>query len=206
MVYRSTEKTEARKAKVRENILQIGHSIVASEGFRALTMSAVAKKAEIATGTIYRYFPSKTELCVEVFRRATQWEVDKVATAANSEGTCLERISFALETFAKRAIQGNRIAYALIAEPVDPVVEEERLLYRRDYANIFEVVLQEGIQSGEFAQQEARVIAAALVGVMTETLIAPLSPDNASTYSEYKLDKQELLSSIIQFSIRAILK
>ena len=36
-----------------------------------------------------------------------------------------------VEVFARRALAGRRMAWALIAEPVDPAVEAERLVFRR---------------------------------------------------------------------------
>ena len=40
------------------------------------------RRAGVATGSVYRHFPSKAELFAEVFRRAAQREVDAVAGAA----------------------------------------------------------------------------------------------------------------------------
>ena len=39
-----------------------------------------------------------------------------------------------LATFARRALRNPRLAWALIAEPVDPLVDAERLAYRERYA------------------------------------------------------------------------
>ena len=48
-------------------------------GFRDTQMNAVAEKAGVALGTLYRYFPSKAELMVEVVANVAQREVDAVA-------------------------------------------------------------------------------------------------------------------------------
>ena len=85
----------------------------------------------MATGTVYRHFASKADLFSEVFRRAAQREVDAVADAAR-------RSPDAVETFARRALAGRRLAWALLAEPVDPVVEAERLASGARTATRFE--------------------------------------------------------------------
>ena len=41
-----------------------------------------------------------------------------------------ERLEHVLATFARRALRNPRLAWALIAEPVDPLVDAERLAYR----------------------------------------------------------------------------
>src|SRR6267142_2013286 len=65
----------------------------------------------------------------EVSRRAAQHEVDAVIAAAT--------LANGVETFARRALAGRRLAWALLAEPVDPVVEAERLAFRRAYRDAF---------------------------------------------------------------------
>ena len=75
---------------------------------------------------IYRHFPNKSELVAEVFRYATEREVAAVAQACDGGETAADKLTAAVETFAQRALLGRRLAYALIAEPVDPRVEQER--------------------------------------------------------------------------------
>lgn len=174
MAYRETAQVRARKDGVRQSILEAARELVGQGGFRAAQMSAVAARAGIATGTIYRYFPTQVELFAEVFRSNSQREVDAMQAAAAGPGPCRERLQRAVASFIDRALRNRRLAYALIAEPVDPQVEAERLNYRRAYAGVLEKLVQEGIAGGEFATQDAHVSAAALVGLLGETLLGPL--------------------------------
>src|SRR5881397_4082187 len=120
MPYRTTERTEARRTATRERIVRAAHELVAGGGFGAASVAAVAERAGVATGSVYRHFSSKADLFAEVFRRAAQREVDAVAAAPD--------LASGVETFARRALAGRRLAWALLAEPVDPVVEAERLM------------------------------------------------------------------------------
>ena len=127
MVYRPTEKTQARKAALKKQLLDAALLLVATGGFGALTIQAVAQQAGIATGAVYKHFESKAQLCAEVFRLATEKEVAVVRETALREGAPATRLLDTIETFAKRALRGQRLAYALIAEPVDTLVDAERL-------------------------------------------------------------------------------
>ena len=98
----------------------------------------------IATGSLYRHFRSKGELAAEVFASASQREVDALAAALRGPGSASERLRIGLEQFAARAWHSRRLAFALIAEPVDPEVDERRLLYREAYAELFVDLLEEG--------------------------------------------------------------
>lgn len=205
MAYRETERVKARKDGVRQGILDAARVQVGAEGFRAAQMAALADKAGIATGTLYRYFPTKAELFAEVFRVNSQREVDAFASAAQLGDSPMAQLQNAIRTFAHRAIKGRRMAYALIAEPVDPLVDVERLEYRRAYAHVLEGLLRAGIQSGDFSPQNVSTTAAALVGAMSEALIGPLSPSAGGRNSQVisPTVREALIQSIIEFCLRA---
>jgi AcrR family transcriptional regulator len=198
MPYRPTERTEARRAETRERIVAAAHELIAHGGYREAQVSAVAAKAGVATGTVYRHFPSKAELFAEVFRRASQREVDAALAAGAGPGPATERLAAAVETFARRALRGRRLAWALLAEPVDPAVEAERLTFRRAYRDGFAGVIADGVASGELPPQRAELTAAALVGAIGETLVGPLSP------GDHHESDDELVSALVRFCIRSV--
>jgi AcrR family transcriptional regulator len=198
MAYRSTERTEARRLATRERIVASAHDLIARGGYRAASVAAVARGAGIATGSVYRHFPSKAELFAEVFRRASQREVDATAAAMDGAGSSAQRIAAGVETFARRALRGRRLAWALLAEPVDPAVEAERLVFRRAYAAGFAQVLRDGIAAGELPGQDVDLTAAALVGALGEALVGPLTPVAP------RLDEERLVASLVAFCQRSI--
>src|ERR671932_467013 len=95
LAYRSTERTEARRAETRERIVTAALELVAEGGYVAAQVAAVADRAGVAVGTVYRYFPSKSDLFAEVFRVASQREVDamRAGAATTADGSAVERIS-----------------------------------------------------------------------------------------------------------------
>lgn len=201
MAYRPTEKTMARKAENRQKLLDAALALVSRGGFGALTMLAVAAEAGIATGAVYKHFESKAQLCAEVFRIATEREVAVVRQTALGAGSPSERLLHAVEAFALRALRNPRLAFALIAEPVDALVDAQRLLYRHAYADVFVELVAQGIASGEFADQPPSVSAAALVGVIAEAMVGPLS---WPTPQKPELESDALIAAIQAFCLRAV--
>ena len=57
----------------RRRILEAATALAAKGGFEQMQMRAVAEHADVALGTLYRYFPSKIHLLVSVL--AQQFEV-----------------------------------------------------------------------------------------------------------------------------------
>ena len=196
--YRPTERTEARRHETRERIADAAHELIAHGGYREAQVAAVAARAGAATGTVYRHFPSKADLFAEVFRRASQREVDAMAEVHAGPGSVAQRLATGVEAFARRALRGRRLAWALLAEPVDPAVEAERLVFRRAYAAVFAEILGEGLAAGELPPQNVELTAAALVGALGEALVGPLSPVAAD------VDADALVADLVAFSMRSV--
>ena len=57
MPYRPTERTEARRAATRERIVAAALDQVAAGGYASAGVQAVAARAGVAVGTLYRHFP-----------------------------------------------------------------------------------------------------------------------------------------------------
>jgi AcrR family transcriptional regulator len=197
MPYRPTERTEARKAATRERIVAAALEQVADGGYASGSMQSVATRAGVAVGTVYKHFPSKAGLFAEVFRRASQRELDVMSEVAAEDGgrPTPERIAAAAEVFCRRALAGPVLAYALLAEPVDPAVEAERLIFRRGYRDMLAGTLREGVEAGEIEPHDSDVLGAALTGGLGEALVGPLAARRGS---------DALVAGLVQFCLDAI--
>ena len=198
MAYRPTENTEARKAQIRFRLLKEGLTLVSEGGFKSVTIGSVAKRAEVATGTVYRHFNSKTHLCTEIFQMGTEREVAVIRDTLSQEGDVATLLENATRVFMARAIKGRTLAYAMIAEAVDEELDEERRRYREIWAHTYEPILQRGIDSCVLPKQLAALSAVGLVGAMAETLVGPLSPRTRH------LDVTELTNAMVAFCLRAV--
>jgi len=73
---RTRERRERERRARRAQILEAAKEVFAEKGFQATTAEEIARRAEVAVGTLYLYFRSKEELYVsllfeglEIFRR-----------------------------------------------------------------------------------------------------------------------------------------
>jgi AcrR family transcriptional regulator len=198
MPYRPTERTKARKAETRERIVSAALDQLAEGGYASASVQVVARRAGVATGSVYRHFPSKADLFTEVFRRASQREIDVMHEVAQTdpERPAAERLAAAAEAFARRALASPTRAYALLAEPVDPTIEAERLIFRRGYRDVLVEALEQGIEAGEIKPHDTKTVAAALVGALGEALVGPLSQTSGGS--------EALIATVVQFCMDAI--
>lgn len=179
MAYRHTPAVEARLQNTRNRILKSARSLISEGGWQQAQVASVANVAGIATGTVYRYFPSKADLFVEVLSVVSQREVDVLEQIAQSGGSATERLHAAVATFVKRAMRNPKLAYALIAEPCDREIDAARLNYRSAISKVIRTIIAEGQKNNKFHNDiDADISASVIVGGFMEGLIGPLSPLN----------------------------
>ena len=77
--------SEAQRER-RKRILDATLAIASKGGYEAVQMRAVAERADVAVGTLYRYFPSKVHLLVSALGREFERIDAKTDRAALSAG------------------------------------------------------------------------------------------------------------------------
>jgi TetR/AcrR family transcriptional regulator, cholesterol catabolism regulator len=97
--------SEAQRER-RKRILDATLAIASKGGYEAVQMRAVAERADVAVGTLYRYFPSKVHLLVSALGREFERIDAKTDRAAMAGGTPYQRLSFMVGKL-NRAMQRN---------------------------------------------------------------------------------------------------
>ncbi len=178
MVYRRTSAVITRLQDNRMRILAAARELVAEDGWRHAQIASVAQKAGVATGTVYRYFPSKADLFTQVLTDVSRRERDVIAAIVDGDGSAAARLSGAVTAFTRRALQGRRLAYAMIAEPCEPEIDKARLEWRARLSEQIVRLVAMGVASGEFRACDARIAGACIVGAFMEALVGPLAPED----------------------------
>lgn len=198
MADRQTENVAQKLADNRRRILNAARELASEGGFAKAQITAVAKRAGLATGTLYRYFPSKDDLCRQVFREVSSREMNLLAGIAATDRPALERFEIVLRTFAGRALKARRLSYALLAEPVDVALAEERTRFRRTHAAIFSRIIDDAVREGAIPACDTPLTAACIAGAIPTALVGPLAPTSDD------LDVDAVLGSIVRFCFGAI--
>ena len=102
------EFSSAAQRERRQRILDATLALASRGGYEAVQMRAVADRAGVALGTLYRYFPSKIHLLVSGLAREFERNQEKLDRIAIPGGTPYERMLFVL----------GRITRAMQREPM----------------------------------------------------------------------------------------
>ena len=198
MAYRRTENVVRRLAARHDAILAAAASLAAETGINAVQIAPVAERAGIAAGTVYRYFPSKTDLVAALVAAVSEREIGAMRRAADAAPGPLSALAAAVTTFAARALREPRLAFALLAEPVDSDTDATRLDYRRALCAELTWRLAAAIAARSLPEQDVAVTAPALLGAIMEGLVGPLAAPAAD-----EAKTRDAVQTLTLFALRA---
>jgi AcrR family transcriptional regulator len=188
-----------RGRDTRGRLLHAAVEVLEAGGYGAASVAAIARQAGVATGTLYRHFPSKADLFVELFRTIGDAELAAMREAAATTHSAAEELDAIIATFSGRALARPRLAWALVYEPLDAAVDAERVRYRRGYARHMAAFVRERVERGELPDQDPATTAAALIGGIAEALVSPLSPVAGGN-----ADPDAVIAALTAFCRRAV--
>ncbi|MCI0570438.1 MAG: TetR/AcrR family transcriptional regulator [Myxococcaceae bacterium] len=137
----------ARGQRTRQKLVDAAEAIFGEKGYEAASIADITRKAEVALGTFYVYFPDKKTLFVEVVDNLGDRLRDELGRAVEGISDRVEVERTGLRAFF-RFIQEHRLMYRVVrqAEFVDEACY--RRYYQRfaePYAHRLEAAMDEGL-------------------------------------------------------------
>jgi len=153
----------------RKRILDATLALAAKGGYEAVQMRAVAEKADVALGTLYRYFPSKIHLLVSALAREFERTSEKLDRSPIPGDTGYERMMYVLGRITRSMQRDPLITEAMTRAFMfaDPSAASEV----NAVARIMEEMLTRAMHEGEPTADE-RAIARVIGDVWLSNLVA----------------------------------
>jgi len=101
-------RTDRRKRRNRQALIEAGYKVMAQKGIDAATMSEIADLADVGAGTVYNYFASKDELAMCVIEQAMDRLAQRIEAVTNSFTDPAQVYAFGIRTVMKAAITDRR--------------------------------------------------------------------------------------------------
>jgi TetR/AcrR family transcriptional regulator, cholesterol catabolism regulator len=153
----------------RKRILDATLALAAKGGYEAVQMRAVAERADVALGTLYRYFPSKIHLLVSALAREFERTQEKLDRSPIPGDTAYERMLYVLGRTTRSMQREPQLIEAMTRAFMfaDPSAASEV----NTVARIMEEVLTKAMHDGEPTADE-RAIARVIGDVWLSNLVA----------------------------------
>jgi AcrR family transcriptional regulator len=134
-------------AERREAILDAAVEEIASRGFAGATTAGVAKRAGISQPYIFRFFPTKKELCLAVLERCTARILQGWQEAVARPGeTRLQALGRAYVEAIPARRQELKVKFSAYGEANDPEIADA---LRHHLARIYRYIVHEAERDGE---------------------------------------------------------
>jgi len=157
----------------RHKILTAAAELFGANSYDSVQMRDVAALAEVGKPTLYRYFPSKEELFLEVFKSGLDHldsEVAAILKDRDLPGRSLERLLQALLS----ALGGQVAALRMLTDDQSAVMRRWRNEFRRrrrPFVEAARLILEQGIASGDFRPVDLDAVPSMLIAIVRGGLI-----------------------------------
>src|SRR6202012_5595052 len=166
----------------------------------AVQIAPVAVRASVAAGTVYRYFPSKADLISELIAEGSRDELAAIRRAADAAPGPSSALAAAVSTVAVHVLSQRKLAWGILAEPVDVDVTASRPEDRREIAGEIAGSIDAAVKAGHLPAQDTQLAATALLGALHEALVGPLAPDNLDDHARMR----EAVQTVTLLALRAV--
>ncbi len=182
-------------------IIEAATTVFAKKGFDGATMDDIADEIGINKATIYLYFDSKDALIQAIAEQLFAQEVADLQAIYESPGTATERLTAYYEALIADEAEVLPLmpllyefyALGLRREEVRAVIAD----FMRRLTDLLTAIIQEGIESDEFAPTDARRAARALDALLSGTLLHWV-------YAPEEVDVEAQLRSGVQLVFRGL--
>ena len=175
MMARTTSKSEETRARLERAAL----TLFVARGVAETTTREIAMAASIAEGTIYRYFPSKEQLALDLFLRHHRALAEALAAAAQQASGLRARIEAIVHCYCAWADRDwTLFAYHLLNQHLFLAQVPDDA---PNPVTVVRAVIEAAMAAGEIPRRDADLAAAAAIGVV-------MQPATSTVYGRFTGD------------------
>jgi len=186
----------------RARIMETAETLFRRLGFAKTTVADIAGELKMSPANVYRFFSSKNAIIEAICQRCLGELEEKAWAVARSRGSAAERIErLVLETLTYH--RENHLVDQRVNDMVLAAIElswQAIRAHKEHMRMVFETILREGVESGEFAPLEPRETSRLLM----ISLVHFCHPVLVAQYVQDQEDLEGDARATVQFLLRAL--
>lgn len=176
LVSRKKARLEPRKS-IRDRVLSATGRILSEEGYSGLTMERIAASSGIAKTTLYRRWPTKASICMELYLDAASRELRDPDTG-KLQGD-LKQIAEAVVRLQTRTVAGAAFVGLITEAHANPQTHDAFMEFAERRREITRKVLMRAMERGELRRHtDIDLVIDTLGGAVTFRLLQGHAPLN----------------------------
>ncbi|HAX99014.1 MAG TPA: hypothetical protein DCY12_09070 [Candidatus Atribacteria bacterium] len=147
------------KKHPKKRIKDAAISLFSEKGYSATTMRQIAKKAGLASGSLYNHLKRKSDLLLDIHRDFVDEIIEKTKFWEGDEDPCEEKLREVFKTFMK-AIFENKLSFKVLLEQetfLPPSVKKEVVRNVHLLKQGIQGIIEKGIKKGEIRDIDAKI-------------------------------------------------
>lgn len=172
-------------SETEERIRREAAALFRRKGFNGTSMAELASAVGISKSSLYHHFRSKQALLSEIIELTVNRVTPLVQAVAESDLPIRERFTKAVAIHTEEAIHDQDAVACFIEEGryLNPDFMSAHVANRDHYQDLFVSMLEEGIESGDFASQDPALSVMAIMG-MCNSVVRWYRPGGKRTAEE----------------------
>ena len=165
--------SERMNQRLRERLFHLATQQLIRDGYEETSYKTLARTVEIEPSTLRNYFPDKESFLVYFVEQEMSCTLQEAERISSSNQSAAEKLSHILD-YLWAYLNDNRELTLLTARSLIALSNhsKQRIIMRqRQYRQVLEKIIIQGIESGEFRRVDHRSAAAALYNL----IMAPFS-------------------------------
>jgi AcrR family transcriptional regulator len=145
----------------RARIMETAEALFRRLGFAKTAVADIAAELKMSPANVYRFFPSKNAIVEAICRRCLSEVEEKAWAAARSKGLAaqrMERLVLEILAYHKENLLIEHRVNEMVLFAMDHMWDTIRA-HKEVMRNVTELILRDGIESGEFEPVEPRATA-----------------------------------------------
>lgn len=173
------------KKHPKERIKRAAVQLFSEKGYSATTMRQIAKRAGLASGSIYNHVKRKSDLLLEIHRNFVDEIIDKTRFKKNDESSCEEKLREVFKTFMKSIFE-NKLSFKILLEQeafLPPAAKREVVRNGNQLKEGIERIIRTGIKRGEIREVDTKMATYCVFAICNYTL-RWINPKGGYTYEQ----------------------
>jgi AcrR family transcriptional regulator len=156
----------------RDQILEAAAQIFRQKGYHAASMQDIADAVNLQKASLYHHFLSKQEILLELLDQALDLLIERVSGVLTQDLPVDEKLCQAMRVYLESLVEYSDLAGVLLLEhrSLDPEYHDRHIPRRDRFERLWRDLIQEGVDSGVFHNNDPSITTRALLGVMNWTI------------------------------------
>ncbi|NLI11773.1 TetR/AcrR family transcriptional regulator [Pelotomaculum propionicicum] len=199
MAYRKTDKVGKKLEAKLQAIMQAAQTVFAEHGYHGTSIKEIARKAGLATGTIYLYLRNKEALFAALVDEIYEMVLSKIAERRKEAQDVQGKLRASMEAAIDTLGQNRALAKVILLQTANSnqAVSEQLADLLGRLAELVEEDIKESIETSQIAPLDSRIAATAFVGTFYNVVLTWLREDSPSSLAE-------VIGPLVEYNLRGL--